>query len=143
MSEDTYKGFVYPGTNLGIARERMPQVCTNIDGMRSFIKYCRKQNIIFIKQTLPLSIINYTQKEIDIEKVSSIYKNLDKIVILPFVLDKDLYLLDNHHTHCALYNSNRVATSCFVANTDIYTLIEHAKMMGVDFKNFAGETQKI
>lgn len=90
--------------NLGISRDRMPQVSE--ENTMDYLRWLSAQGIKSTKGNLPVGRLRATQKEINADKVAKLAKLDPRKLNHPVLISKDGYLLDGHHRWAALVSQD-------------------------------------
>lgn len=86
--------------SLGIPRAHMPQIAD--EHVPEFLTWLRRQRVGIEKETIMVSSLKPTQRELNQTKVNGMLRASDGVLGLPILVASDNYILDGHHRWIAL-----------------------------------------
>jgi len=121
-----YEDIFVPKKNLGIPRNKMPQIKNAF--VPDFIKFLKENDISASSKNILLTKIHATQKEINNDKILRLFTQAKEKLDYPLIVSKDMYLLDGHHRWLALIKIDpKKKRKTWVIDTDIKNLLKVTK----------------
>ncbi len=95
-----------PG-HLGITRDKMPQLPQHSGQDVGFCEHLRRKGVEVVRDHVPVGDLKATQKEVDVEKVRNMARQLktdltfQRKAAKPLIVSSDHHILDGHHRWAA------------------------------------------
>lgn len=128
---------IFPDS-LGITRAKMPQIHNDL--VSEFLEGLKKQGISVRPETVSVSSLKPTQREMDRSKVEGMLKSApDRALNKPIIVSNDNRILDGHHRWAAKMSRNPVERQqVWRVGLSIRKLLERASSFSkVEYKPIA------